>query len=120
MGWSEGPLKATRHDRFGRRSLLETDWRSITAVPGPVHHRSMFTFIGASGAASEAAFPVMWVAGERIDLNKRAHASPACAFVSRGQRPGTGSGYGALDGQPPKIHTCVRPGDLIRSSHGAG
>ena len=57
--------------------VLDALREAITAVPGvrlldvqadAAHHRSVFTFIGAPEAASEAAFRAMRVARERIDL----------------------------------------------------
>ncbi len=58
---------------------------AITSVPGvrlldvqadPAHHRSVFTFIGAPEAASEAAFRAMRVARERIDLTRHQGEHP--------------------------------------------
>ena len=58
---------------------------AITSVPGvklldvqadAAHHRSVFTFIGAPEAASEAAFRAMRVARERIDLTRHQGEHP--------------------------------------------
>jgi len=58
---------------------------AIASVPGvrlldvqadAAHHRSVFTFIGAPEAASEAAFRAMRVARERIDLTKHQGEHP--------------------------------------------
>jgi glutamate formiminotransferase/formiminotetrahydrofolate cyclodeaminase len=58
---------------------------AIASVPGvrlldvqadPAHHRSVFTFIGAPEAASEAAFRAMRVARDRIDLTRHQGEHP--------------------------------------------
>jgi len=58
---------------------------AIESVPGvklldvqadPAHHRSVFTFIGAPEAASEAAFRAIRAARERIDLTKHQGEHP--------------------------------------------
>lgn len=64
----------------GRDQRVLDDLReTITSVPGvrlldvqadAAHHRSVFTFIGAPEAASEAAFRAMRLARERIDLTQ--------------------------------------------------
>ncbi len=59
------------------QQVLDALREAITSAPGvrlldvqadAAHHRSVFTFIGAPEAASEAAFRAMRVARERIDL----------------------------------------------------
>src|SRR3990172_9583280 len=65
--------------------VLDALREAITSVPGvklldvqadTAHHRSVFTFIGAPEAASEAAFRAMRVARERIDLNQHKGEHP--------------------------------------------
>ncbi len=65
--------------------VLDALREAITSVPGvqlldvqadTAHHRSVFTFIGAPEAASEAAFRAMRVARERIDLNQHQGEHP--------------------------------------------
>ncbi len=65
--------------------VLDALREAITSVPGvklldvqadAAHHRSVFTFIGAPEAASEAAFRAMRVARERIDLTKHQGEHP--------------------------------------------
>jgi glutamate formiminotransferase/formiminotetrahydrofolate cyclodeaminase len=67
------------------QQVLDALRDAITSVPGvklldvqadAAHHRSVFTFIGAPEAASEAAFRTMRLARERIDLNKHQGEHP--------------------------------------------
>jgi glutamate formiminotransferase/formiminotetrahydrofolate cyclodeaminase len=65
--------------------VLDALREAITSVPGvrlldvqadAAHHRSVFTFIGAPDAASEAAYRAMRVARDRIDLTKHEGEHP--------------------------------------------
>jgi glutamate formiminotransferase / formiminotetrahydrofolate cyclodeaminase len=65
--------------------VLDALRQAITSAPGvrlldvqadAAHHRSVFTFIGAPEAASEAAFRAMRVARERIDLTRHQGEHP--------------------------------------------